>query len=115
MASKNFGETSLVEIREMLTLKGLKLGQFASDKQTPEPIETESLSPDEQAVLLRPVVDLNLSVRARKCMNRLNIETIGDLVRKTQDELLECKNFGVTSLKEIREKLTAFNIKLRGE
>lgn len=115
LASKNFGETSLVEIREMLTLKGLKLGQFATDKHAPEPIETESLSPDEQAVLMRPVTDLNLSVRARKCMNRLNIETIGDLVRKTQDELLECKNFGVTSLKEIREKMTAYNLKLRGE
>lgn len=115
LASKNFGETSLVEIREMLTLKGLKLGQFATDKHVPEPVETESLSPDEQAVLLRPVTDLNLSVRARKCMNRLNIQSIGELVRRTADELLDCKNFGVTSLKEIREKLVNFNIKLRGE
>ena len=115
LASKNFGETSLFEIREMLTLKGLKLGQFATDKHTPEVVEVETLSPDEQAVLLRPVTDLNLSVRARKCMTRLNIQTIGELVRKTQDELLECKNFGVTSLKEIREKLTIYGIKLRGE
>lgn len=115
LASKNFGETSLVEIREMLTLKGLKLGQFATDKHVPEPVEVETLSPDEQAVLMRPVTDLNLSVRARKCMNRLNIQTIGELVRRTADELLECKNFGVTSLKEIREKLTNYNIKLRGE
>lgn len=115
LASKNFGETSLVEIREMLTLKGLKLGQFATDKHTPEPVEVESLSPDEQAVLMRPVTDLNLSVRARKCMNRLNIQTIGELVCRTADEMLECKNFGVTSLKEIREKLVNFNIKLRGE
>ena len=115
LASKNFGETSLVEIREMLGLKGLKLGQFATDKHVPEVIEVESLSPDEQAVLLRPVTDLNLSVRARKCMTRLNLQTIAELVRKTADELLECKNFGVTSLKEIREKLTDFNLKLRGE
>ncbi|MDR0704137.1 MAG: tetratricopeptide repeat protein [Planctomycetaceae bacterium] len=114
--SKNFGETSLVEIREMLTLKGLQLGQFApNNKQTPEPVEMETLTPDEQAILLRPVTDLNLSVRARKCMNRLSIQTIGELVRKTADELLECKNFGVTSLKEIRERLTVYNIKLRGE
>jgi DNA-directed RNA polymerase subunit alpha len=112
--SKNFGETSLVEIREMLTLKGLRLGQFAADKQIAEPAE-ETLTPDEQALLLRPVTDLNLSVRARKCMNRLGIQCIGELVRKTQDELLECKNFGVTSLKEIRERLTANNLKLRGE
>ncbi len=115
LSSKNFGETSLVEIREMLTLKGLKLGQFATEKHTPDTVDIESLSPDEQAVLMRPVTDLNLSVRARKCMTRLNIQTVGELVRRTADELLECKNFGVTSLKEIRERLTAFNIRLRGE
>ncbi|MDR3197170.1 MAG: tetratricopeptide repeat protein [Planctomycetaceae bacterium] len=113
--SKNFGETSLVEIREMLALKGLRLGQFSTEKQTEEAPEAETLSPDEQAMLLRPVTDLNLSVRAKKCMNRLGIQTIGELVRKTADELLECKNFGVTSLKEIRERLTVYNIKLRGE
>ena len=115
LASKNFGETSLVEIREMLTLKGLKLGLYAPDKHIPDIIEVEMLSPDEQAMLQRPVTDLNLSVRARKCMTRLNIQTVAELVRKTADELLECKNFGVTSLKEIREKLTLHGIKLRGE
>lgn len=115
LGSKNFGETSLVEIREMLSLKGLSLGQFATDKHVSETLEAETLSPDEQAVLMRPVTDLNLSVRARKCMNRLGIVTIGELVRRTADELLDCKNFGVTSLKEIREKLTTYNIKLRGE
>jgi DNA-directed RNA polymerase subunit alpha len=115
LASKNFGEQSLIEIREMLTLKGLRLGQFATEKAEPDYIETESLSPDEQENLLRPVTDLNLSVRARKCMNRLNIGTIGELVRRTEAELLDCKNFGVTSLMEIREKLTEFNLKLRGE
>ncbi len=115
LASKNFGETSLIEIREMLALKGLKLGQFATDKHVPETVEVETLSPDEQAILLRPVTDLNLSVRARKCMARLNLQSISELVRKTADELLECKNFGVTSLKEIRERLSVYNLKLRGE
>ncbi|MBR5627108.1 MAG: tetratricopeptide repeat protein [Thermoguttaceae bacterium] len=115
LSSKNFGETSLVEIKEMLTLKGLKLGMFSTEKQPQETIEVEQLSAEEQSTLARPVADLNLSVRARKCMNRLNIQTIGELVRRTADELLECKNFGVTSLKEIREKLVDFNVKLRGE
>lgn len=115
LASKNFGETSLVEIREMLSLKGLRLGQFAMERPAPGPVETEVLSPDEQAIMLRPITDLNLSVRARKCMTRLGIQTIGELLRRTQEELLECKNFGVTSLKEIRERLTVFGLKLRGE
>jgi DNA-directed RNA polymerase subunit alpha len=115
LTSKNFGETSLVEIREMLTLKGLKLGLFAQEKPAAEVFDVSALSPEVQVLLDRPVTDLNLSVRARKCMNRLNIQTIGELIRKTADEMLECKNFGVTSLNEIREKLIPFNIKLRGE
>ena len=65
------------------------------------------MSADEQALLDRPIADLNLSVRARKCMIRLGLTTIGELVRRTGDDLLECKNFGVTSLNEVREKLTA--------
>jgi DNA-directed RNA polymerase subunit alpha len=116
LASKNFGETSLVEIREMLTSKGLELGQFAHEKSEPEPaIDLASMSPDEQALLERPIADLNLSVRARKCMVRLGLNTIGELLRKTGDDLLECKNFGVTSLNEVREKLTQHGLKLRGE
>jgi len=115
LASKNFGETSLVEIKEMLASKGLRLGQFAPERPLVEVIETESLTADEQALVSRPISELNLSVRARKCMIRLGINTVGDLLRRTGDDLLDCKNFGVTSLNEVREKLAAHGLKLRGE
>ena len=115
LASKNFGETSLVEIKEMLATKGLRLGQYAQERQAAEVFEPEVLSADEQAILSRPIAELNLSVRARKCMIRLAINTLGDLVRRTGDDLLECKNFGVTSLNEVREKLTVLSLKLRGD
>ncbi len=116
LASKNFGETSLNEIKEMMASKGLELGQLAHEKARVETTyEPEALSPDEQALLGKPIAELNLSVRARKCMVRLNITTVGELVRRTGDELLECKNFGVTSLNEVREKLTQYGIKLRGD
>jgi DNA-directed RNA polymerase subunit alpha len=116
LASKNFGETSLVEIKDLLTAKGLHLGQLAHEKHRSEYVfEQQTMSPDEQALLSKPIAELNLSVRARKCMIRLSISTIGDLVRHTGDELLECKNFGVTSLNEVREKLTAAGLKLRGD
>ena len=115
LASKNFGETSLVEIKEMLASKGLRLGQLAAERPPVEVFEPEMLSADEQALLAKPVAELNLSVRARKCMIRLGINTIADLIRRTGDDLLECKNFGVTSLNEVREKLTVLNLKLRGE
>jgi DNA-directed RNA polymerase subunit alpha len=48
-------------------------------------------------------------------MVRLGITTIGELLRRTPEELLECKNFGVTSLNEVREKLEPQGLKLRGE
>ena len=116
LTSKNFGETSLDEIREMLMSKGLSLGQFAHEKDEPEPeLDLSNMSPDEQAILERPISDLNLSVRARKCMVRLGLNTIGELLRKTGDDLLECKNFGVTSLTEVREKLDPLGLRLRGD
>jgi DNA-directed RNA polymerase subunit alpha len=115
LASKNFGETSLIEIREMLTSKGLRLGVLATERPVVETYEPETLSPDEQALLSRSIADLALSVRARKCMVRLGISTVGELLRRTGDELLECKNFGVTSLNEVREKLAVHSLKLRGD
>ena len=110
LASKNFGETSLVEIREMMASKGLNSANWPSSRASRSRSSSpKSMTPDEQAVLERPIADLNLSVRARKCMVRLGINTIGELLRRTGDDLLECKNFGVTSLNEVREKLTGRN------
>jgi DNA-directed RNA polymerase subunit alpha len=66
-------------------------------------------------VLNKPVSELNLSVRARKCMNRLGINTLGELIQHTADELLESKNFGMTSLTEVRERLRQHGLTLRGD
>jgi DNA-directed RNA polymerase subunit alpha len=115
--SKNFGETSLLEIKEMMTAKGLHLGQSLEEgAQTELRFRPQQpLSPEEQAVLNKPVGDLNLSVRARKCMNRLGINSLGELVQRSADELLESKNFGMTSLTEVREKLAQYGLTLRGD
>jgi len=53
------------------------------------------------AVLDIPVSDFELSVRSRNCLKKMNIHTLGDLLRTTEAELLAYKNFGETSLKEI--------------
>jgi DNA-directed RNA polymerase subunit alpha len=117
LSSKNFGETSLGEIKEMMATKGLRLGQSLEEgSQFDRRFSTQpQLSDQEQAVLNKPVSDLNLSVRARKCMNRLGINTLGELVNRTADELLESKNFGMTSLTEVREKLRLYGLSLRGD
>lgn len=117
LSSKNFGETSLQEIKEMMGSKGLRLGQSLEQgaqyemRYRPQ----QPLSPEEQAILSKPVSDLNLSVRARKCMNRLGIAGLGELIQRTADELLESKNFGMTSLNEVREKLAQYGLTLRGD
>ena len=59
------------------------------------------------------VAELNLSVRARKALALLNINFIGDLITKTEAELMGVKNFGMTSLLEINEKLAERGLSLR--
>ena len=117
LSSKNFGETSLEEIKIIMNQKSLRIGQSLDQGQQYEfrTRPQSNLSPEEQAMMGKSVSELNLSVRARKCMNRLNITTIGELVSRSQDELMEAKNFGVTSLTEVKEKLTGMNLKLRGD
>jgi DNA-directed RNA polymerase subunit alpha len=117
LSSKNFGETSLQEIKEMLGSKGLRLGQSIEEGAGFERrfAPQQPMSEQEAAVLNKPVTELNLSVRARKCMNRLGINTLGDLIQRTADELLESKNFGMTSLNEVREKLRQYGLTLRGD
>ncbi len=116
LGGKNFGETSLHEIREMMTAHNLRIGQDMVKGKTSEyQLMTESLTPQEQLVLNQPISDLNLSVRARKCMTRLGIMTIGELLQKTPDELLGSRNFGVTSLNEIRARLGDINLQLRND
>ena len=116
LAGKNFGETSLKEIQEMLTTRGLSIGQFARPTKTTTPsYQPQDLSPQERAMLDAPVTDLNLSVRARKCLSRLGITALGELVSRTADELLGVRNFGVTSLNEIRAKLAEKGMKLRND
>ena len=166
LAAKNFGDTSLNEIKEILEARGLRIGQLVEQDvaegagygyspgyggapggygagagaaapptpgQQPSPLAavtpgapapgvpklspfvSDDISPAERAKLERPVSDLNLSVRARKCLTRLGIVTMGELVSRTPDDLMSVRNFGVTSLNEIRQKLTDFDLKLRND
>jgi DNA-directed RNA polymerase subunit alpha len=115
LAYKNFGETSLKEIKIILEAKGLRLGMALEEEEveSAEGIEGE-VEEDTSGDLLNQLVDeLHLSVRARKCLDKLNIRTLGEVTRKTDAELLGCKNFGVTSLNEIKKALSGFGLSLR--
>ena len=115
LAFKNFGETSLREIKAILDIKGLQLGIVLDDKKfaTAEPSETGVAEETDQGLLNKPIGDLQWSVRVRKAIQKLNMRTVGDLTRTTEAELLGCKNFGVTSLNEIKRTLANLGLSLR--
>ena len=115
LSYKNFGETSLTEIKHMLTARGLRLGQGADGQssQIHQDRYEELLAHTSEQVLSKPISSLNLSVRARKALQMLNIQTVADLAIRTEAELLGIKNFGTTSLIEIHDGLALFGLKLR--
>jgi DNA-directed RNA polymerase subunit alpha len=116
-AHRNFGEASLAEIKAMLAQRGLKLGQAvarqhdAAKQAVYDQLKTETGSSDE--VLYRGINELDLSVRSRKALALLGVATIGDLCLKTEAELMGIKNFGSTSLVEIKSKLAEVGLSLR--
>jgi len=115
LSYKNFGETSLREIKSILESKGLRLGLALEEGQLSSAENLDgSVAADEHRELLdKPVDDLRLSVRARKCLQSLDLHTLADLTHKTDAELLGCKNFGVTSLNEIKKALSSIGLSLR--
>jgi DNA-directed RNA polymerase subunit alpha len=94
-------------IKEQLTV-------FINFEETEEPVVVDS--PREETKLnenlFRSVDELELSVRSANCLQQANIRTIGDLVQKTEAEMLKTKNFGRKSLKEIKEILAEMGLSL---
>lgn len=115
MAYKNFGDSSLQEIRKMLTIKGLRLGQGLEDahRQARRLLIDQYKGTGKETVLAKPVAELQLSVRARKALQMLTISSLGDLASHTEAELMGMKNFGATSLKEVKERLADHGLSLR--
>jgi hypothetical protein len=73
---------------------------------------TSKSTPEREALLNEPTTVLNVSVRARKSFSRLDIRTLRDLVQKTPDQLLATKNFGISTLNEVRQALAHKGLKL---
>ncbi|MBI5071205.1 MAG: DNA-directed RNA polymerase subunit alpha [Deltaproteobacteria bacterium] len=91
-----------------------QLSIFINFDEAEEP--AEEVKPVEEAKLnenlFRSVDELELSVRSANCLQNANIKTIGDLVQKTEAEMLKTKNFGRKSLKEIKEILAEMGLSL---
>ncbi|MGC0371806.1 MAG: hypothetical protein DGJ47_000507 [Rickettsiaceae bacterium] len=81
---------------------------FEEEEESPKEDKKEL---EYNPILLKKVDDLELSVRSINCLRNDNIVYIGDLVRKTEAEMLRTQNFGRKSLNEIKEVLSNYNLK----
>ena len=113
LSYKNFGETSLVEVKKILDSKGLTLGMAIENRSDMIAGQNDFDAETNEEMLNKSIDDLELSVRAKRCLIKLNLRTIGEVIGKTEAELLGCKNFGVTSLNEIKDRLSGYGLSLR--
>ncbi len=89
----------------VITSHSRDLSLVAEDPSTSEYNVRNQQSSELQRQLSLPVSELELSVRARNCLDGANIQTIGDLVGMGEEEVMNLKNLGRTSLLEIKQKL----------
>jgi len=130
LSYKNFGETTLQEIRSLLSSRGLALGMKLDENGVPveetiedvidvEPVAESALGPVpipegiDSKTLNIVLSDLELSLRCRRALTAIKANTVGDLLTHTESELLALKNFGLTSLNELKSKLAEFGVGLK--
>ena len=117
LSYKNFGETSLAEIKEILGSKGLRLGMAREEAVASiakaRILDTTSLDLNDPRN--KPISELKLSIRARRTVENLGCLTLGDITVHSEDELLGMPNFGVTSLLELKNKLAEYGLRLKGD
>ena len=118
LATPNFGKKSLEEIKSLLNHCGLKLNtKIDWSNSHPVIAESEIIEEEENnllknnlAKLLLPIDKFELSVRSMNCLKNDNIICLGDLVQRTESEMLRTPNFGRESLNEIKEVLDGMSL-----
>ncbi|WP_075434093.1 DNA-directed RNA polymerase subunit alpha [Buchnera aphidicola] len=98
-------------IRKAATILAEQLESFV-DLRGCRAVEVKEEKPEFEPILLRPVDDLELTVRSANCLKAESIHYIGDLVQKTEVELLKTPNLGKKSLTEIKDILATRNLSL---
>ena len=113
LSFKNFGETSLNEIKDILHSKGLRLGMDRKEAvaRISSAPAAPTVSEDDPSAL--PISRLQLSIRARRAVESLGCMTLGDITAHSENEMLGMPNFGVTSLTEIKSKLAEQGLSLK--
>ena len=99
----------------MLEAKHLQLGPALESIGELGDLLGPPLAPnvENEGVLATPIEQIEFSIRARRALQTLRLGTLGDLAAKSEAELLACKNFGQTSLTEVRQRLGDYGMRLR--
>ena len=105
------GQAAEILIRQLAIFTDLDRIEGLGEAQA----EAEAEAPQAHGMENFPIEELELGVRSYNCLKRVGIETIGDLVTKSEDELAAIPNFGKKSIEEVRETLSAHGLNLRDE
>jgi DNA-directed RNA polymerase subunit alpha len=107
------GEAAEILIKQLAIFRDVDLIDMSrpSADTTPDSRDRADAHPMENF----PIEELELGVRSYNCLKRVGIETIGDLVMKTENELAAIPNFGKKSIEEVKETLAQHGLNLRGD
>ncbi len=113
----NFGKTSLREVRDFLAAKGLSLASGSKDGSS----SAIGAAPGAPVVVpggnaeATPISSFEWSGRIKGAFDKLGINVVGDLLKRSEIELMGMRNLGITSIKEIRKKLGTLGVAMRPE
>lgn len=83
------------------------------EEEVEESSEADASNPELDSVLATRVEDMDLTVRSFNCLMRADIKTVGDLVNKTEEEIMKVRNLGRKSLDEVKDKLKSMGLSLK--
>jgi DNA-directed RNA polymerase subunit alpha len=107
------GQAAEILIRQLAIFTDLERIEGFAEVQSGEAGGSEA--PAAHGMENFPIEELELGVRSYNCLKRVGIETIGDLVMKTENELAAIPNFGKKSIEEVKETLQQHGLNLRGD
>ena len=109
-----FANDALSQAASLLT-EYLELFVNLSDEKVQEPVLQDSTDGGQEKKLEMTIEELELSVRSFNCLKRAGINTVADLISRSEDEMMKVRNLGRKSFEEVREKLQSLGFDLSSD
>lgn len=116
MKCEGVGYQTLAEVKELLARRGLTLAQAGTTPMSLDELVGAQVSGESggsASILQKSVFTIDWSARVRSTLDKLKVYTVSDLIQKTEKEFLGIKNFGQTSLNEIKHRLKDMGLSLK--